>query len=116
MKIFAFILFGLFSLPVFAADNFAECVIDRMPGVQNDAVALAISRTCLAEHPGGIDAVKQGSGRGDWFGYDSGNECVIKKGEKIVSRMGGNMLTGACNKLYDPVPPGLFDDLIPKKR
>lgn len=115
MKIFAFILFGLFSLPVFAADNFAECVIDRMPGVQNDAVALAISRTCLAEHPGGIDAVKQGSGRGDWFGYNSGNECVIKKGEKVASRVGGNLLTGACNKLYDPAPMTIDQFLGPEK-
>lgn len=105
----------LAAAPAFAAGNFAECIIDRMPGAQNDAVAGAIFRTCLAEHPGGLDAVPQGSGRG-WFGYESGNECIIKKGEKIVSRNGGNMLTGACNKLYDPVQPGLFNDLIPKKR
>lgn len=95
------------AAPAFAAgSNFAECIIDRMPGAQNDAVAGAIFRTCLAEHPGGLDAVSQGSGRG-WFSYESGNECIIKKGEKIISRNGGNMLTGACNKLYDPAAPWL---------
>lgn len=96
----------LIAAPAMAADNFAECIIAKMPGVQNDAVAGAIARTCLAEHPGGIDAVKQGSGRG-FFGYDSGNECIIKKGEKIISRIGGNLLTGSCNKLYDPDGPWL---------
>lgn len=97
----------LASAPALAAGNYAECILDKMPGVQNDAVALAISRTCLAEHPGGINAVEQGSGRSEWFGYNSGNECVIKKGEKVASRVGGNLLTGACNKLYDPDGPWL---------
>lgn len=97
----------LVAAPAIAAgSNFAECIIDRMPGAQNDAVAGAIARTCLAEHPGGITAVPQGSGRG-WFGYESGNECIIKKGEKIVSRMGGNLLTEACNRLYDQAAPWL---------
>lgn len=105
----------LVAAPSMAAENFAECIIERMPGVQNDAVAGAIARACLAEHPGGIDAVPQGSGRG-WFSYKSGNECIIKKGEKVISRIGGNLLTGSCIKLYDPVQPGLFDDLIPKKQ
>ena len=105
----------LVAAPVMAAENFAECIVDRMPGAQNDAVAGAIARTCLAEHPGGIDAVKQGSGRG-FFGYDSGNECIIKKGEKIVSRIGGNLLTGSCNKLYDPAPMTINDFLGPAKR
>lgn len=103
MKKIVALLLLVVAVPAFAAGNFAECIIDRMPGVQNDAVAGAIARTCLAEHPGGIDVVPQGSGRG-WFGYDSGNECIIKKGEKVVSRIGGNLLTGSCNKLYDPAP------------
>lgn len=114
--VFPLALLCLVSAPVFAAGNYAECILEKIPGVQNDAVAGAIARTCLAEHPGGINAVEQGSGRSEWFGYNSGNECVIKKGEKVASRIGGNLLTGACNKLYDPVQPGLFDDLIPKKR
>ena len=105
----------LVTLPAWAADNFAECILERMPGVQNDAVAGAIYRTCTAEFPGGIESVPQGAGRG-WFGFKSGNECIIKKGEKVISRNGGFMLTAACNKLYDPPAPGLFDDLIPKKR
>lgn len=96
----------IIATPALAADNFAECILDRMPGAQNDAVAGAIYRACLSEHPGGLDSVKQGSGRG-FFGYDSGNECIIKKGEKIASRIGGNLLTGSCNKLYDPDGPWL---------
>lgn len=105
----------LLAAPAMAAENFAECIIERMPGVQNDAVAGAIARVCLAEHPGGIDAVPQGSGRG-WFSYKSGNECIIKKGEKVISRIGGNLLTGSCIKLYDPAPMTINEFLGPAKR
>lgn len=110
----ALILF-LVTVPVMAADNFAECIIDRMPGAQNDAVAGAIHRACLQEHPGGLDAVPQGSGRG-WFSYESGNECIIKKGEKIASPRGGMILTGSCNKLYNPAPMTINEFLGPAKR
>lgn len=105
----------LVAAPAFAAENFAECIVDRMPGAQNDAVAGAIYRTCEAEFPGGIDSVPQGAGRG-WFSYKSGNECIIKKGEKIISRNGGYMLTAACNKLYNPPPMTIEEFLGPSKK
>lgn len=43
--------------PAFAA-NFATCLLDKLPGTANDVAAQAVYQVCLAEHPGGIEAVQ----------------------------------------------------------
>ena len=60
----------LFAAPAFAA-NYATCILDKMPGSQNDVAASAVARVCSSEFPGGNQAVAQGSGRG-MFGFKSG--------------------------------------------
>lgn len=98
-------LFALALLPSSAfASNYAECVLDVVPGVQNDPAAYAAHQVCLSKFPGGLQAVKQGAGRG-FFGYDSGAECTLKKAGGTRSQSGAAMISASCRKLYDEDGP-----------
>lgn len=89
----------LCSPEAFAA-NFATCLLDKMPGTQNDIAAHATMQVCLSKNPGGIEAVAQGSGRGV-FGFDSGAECTAKKAGDTRSQRAAVLIGIACRKLYD---------------
>lgn len=89
----------LVSSPAFAAD-YATCVLDKMPGVANDTAAQAVHQLCLGEHPGGIQAVAQGSGRG-FLSFKSGAECTVKKAADTRSNQAAHMIGVACRRLYD---------------
>jgi hypothetical protein len=98
-------LFLLALVPTLAiAGNFAECLIDNLPGVANDVAANAIMQTCQAKNPGGIQAVAQGSGRG-WLGYKSGAECTAKKAADTRSNRAAALIRQACMRLYDEPKP-----------
>lgn len=109
-----FALLLLAASPAWAA-NFATCILDKAPGVANDTAAQAVYQVCLAEHPGGIQAVPQGSGRG-LFGFSSGAECTAKKAGDTRSNQAAHMVGVACRRLYDePNPfldPNLGKDLL----
>lgn len=112
-------------LPTFAhAGNTATCVLDKMPGVQNDATAAAIYQLCVREH-GALLSVDPGSGRG-WFSYESGVECAADKAKETSSQRGAMMIRVSCNRLYDkPLPeldfdpytakPSILDGMVPLK-
>jgi hypothetical protein len=63
MKRAIFSLFLLASSSSFAV-NYAICLLDKAPGLQNAAAAQAAINLCMKEHHGGIATVDQGSGRG----------------------------------------------------
>lgn len=89
----------LAASPAWAA-NFATCILDKAPGVANDTAAHAVHQLCMSEHPGGLQAVPQGSGRG-FFGFGSGAECTAKKAGETRSNRAAAMVGVACRKLYD---------------
>ena len=89
----------LIAAPAWAG-NFATCILDKMPGTQNDVAAHATMQVCLSKNPGGIQAVAQGSGRGV-FGFDSGAECTAKKAGDTRSQRAAVLIGIACRKLYD---------------
>lgn len=82
------------------ADNFAECLLDKLPGIQNDNSAGAAYQVCIAEHPERYADIEQGSGRGI-FGYQSGAECALKKARDTRSMNAAGMIRVACNRLYN---------------
>ncbi|WP_447593513.1 hypothetical protein [Aquipseudomonas campi] len=91
------------------AGNFATCLLDELPGVQNNNAAGAAYQVCSARYPKRYAGVDQGSGRG-FFGYESGAECALKHARDTKSLDAAGMIRVACNRLYDK-PIGLFDDL-----
>lgn len=103
----ATLLLGL-AAPAMAA-NFATCVLDKLPGTANEVAAQAIYQLCRSEHPGGLDAVSQGSGRGI-FGFKSGPECTAKQAGDTRSNQAAYMIGRACNRLYnEPVKLAPFN-------
>lgn len=94
---------ALAASPAYAA-NFATCLLDKLPGTANDVAAQAVYQVCLADHPGGIEAVAQGSGRG-LFGFGSGAECTAKKAGETRSNRAAVLVGVACRKLYDEDGP-----------
>ena len=95
------ITFALAALaaPALAA-NMATCLLDRLPGVANDVAAQAVFQVCASEHPGGIQAVPQGDGRG-LLGFKSGADCTAKKASDTRSTRAAELIGVACRRLYD---------------
>lgn len=105
----------LLCSPAAYAANFATCILDKMPGTQNDVAAHATMQVCLSKNPGGIQAVAQGSGRGV-FGFDSGAECTAKKAGDTRSQRAAVLIGIACRKLYDESEIERFLNEAPKNQ
>lgn len=92
---------AILALPSLAmAGNFATCLLDELPGTQNDNAAGAAYQVCSGKYPARYDGVAQGSGRG-FFGYDSGAECALAKSKDTRSGRAAGMIRVACNRLYN---------------
>ena len=108
----ALILAALTFPAIAVAGNYAECILDRSPGLQNDAAGYAAHKYCQERYPGGLQAVAQGSGRG-LLGFDSGAECTLKKAADTPSRFAALNISSACDRLYDrPMRPMTADQLF----
>lgn len=82
------------------AGNYATCLLDKLPGVQNDATAYAAAQLCTSKYPERYDSIEQGSGRG-LFSYESGAECALDKGADTLSSSAAGQIRVACNRLYN---------------
>lgn len=104
------------------AGSFPECVLDDIPGAQNDVVARRLVAECLKRHPYGYNSAEaiesKGSKYNSFFGYKNGAECTIAKAKNTASPFGAQVIQGACVHLYDfkPISQGPYDDLIPAKK
>lgn len=87
--------------PLVQAGNFATCLLEELPGVQNSNAAGAAYQVCTAKHPEKYDGIEQGSGRG-LLGYNSGAECAMEKARDTRSNDAAGMIRVACNRLYNP--------------
>lgn len=81
--------------------NFWECVLEKMPGVQNDPVAYQIAADCNTRFPNppeisGKDKV------GGLFSVPHAPECVIRYAKNTRSNFGAQLITAACYQLYWP--------------
>lgn len=94
-----------FSCPA-SAGNYATCLLDKLPGLQNDQAAAAAIQVCNSQHPGGMDKVAKGNGRG-FLGFDSGAECALKKAGETRSSTAAYQIRLACDRLYNK--PNFFD-------
>ncbi len=103
MKFSALIFSVLLASPA-TAGNFATCLLDKMPGIQNDVAANAVYQSCIATHPGAFAPIKQGAGRG-WFGYKTGADCTAEKAGATRSNRAAVLIGVACRKLYDEQTP-----------
>lgn len=97
-----------------ASGNFAMCLLDKLPAVQNDIAANAAFQACINAFPGGLASVPQGAGRG-WFSSTSA-DCTLKKAGDTQSNRAAGLIGAACRRLYDEPPkPNYFDQFDPPK-
>ena len=89
----------LFLAPNAFAGNFAECVLEKMPGSANEAITTAVMSTCSDENPGGYYNVIKGSGLGI-FGFRDPNACTLKKAHDTPNQRGAVLIAYACRCLY----------------
>ncbi|WP_124208115.1 hypothetical protein [Pseudomonas aeruginosa] len=82
------------------AGDYATCILDKMPEVQNDQAARVVISLCAGQYPNALLEVEQGSGRG-LLGYKSGRDCMMAIGKETPSNLAGRMIFIACSKLYD---------------
>ncbi|WP_220816103.1 hypothetical protein [Pseudomonas paralcaligenes] len=97
------------------AGNYATCLLDKLPGVQNQGATVSAVRVCQSEYPGGLAKVEQGAGRGLFASYDSGDECTFEKAKDTRFPGAVRIISEACMRLYNkpqPTPrkPDLFDE------
>lgn len=90
------------------AANYATCILDRVPAVKNNQALQATIRVCLDKHPGGLQAVKVGAGRGVFSAYDSADECLADKAKDTALNAAVNHIRFACHRLYGE-PATVFD-------
>ena len=81
------------------AGNFADCILERMPGTANQQAAMAVFRSCGSEHPRQYEAIEQGSGLG-FFGFKDQDACIIKKSKDTTQSNAAFMISRACRCLY----------------
>ena len=98
MRPMLYLFLSVASFNVFAG-NYATCLLDVMPGIQNDAAATAANRVCLEKFPSALRDIPKGSGRG-LFSPESGAECAMKKGRDTRSQVAGQAIYIACMALF----------------
>jgi len=86
-----------------AAGNFAECILDKMPGSSNFATNTAVFLACGQEYPNRYLEIRRGSGRG-LLGFKDGNACTIKKAAGTTFPASAGAIAVACRCLYDEPP------------
>lgn len=92
--------FCLVSASSAMAENFAECIINRMQGASTAAVSSTVTRMCNQAHPDGYFTIARGSGRG-LFGPKSGDECTIQKAKGTPFQPAAAQMAFACRCLFD---------------
>lgn len=82
------------------AGNYADCILDKMPTSETDAVIGAVIRTCTNENPNTFFEIKKGSGRG-LFGFSDANACTLKKARGTTNQRAALIISNACRCLFD---------------
>lgn len=79
--------------------NFATCILEYLPDVQNRASLISVVKMSVTKFPG-KSSIKKGSGRG-LFEYKSGSECTVDKASKTHNDQAANFIVYWYNCLYD---------------
>ncbi|MEM8844494.1 MAG: hypothetical protein AAGB35_05555 [Pseudomonadota bacterium] len=102
MRITAFILLYLYSASShawwFSHDNYWECLLENLEGIQSDTIANEVIESCQSEYMfyerTFVDK------KYPWFGVKTADECVIKYGKHVKSEIAARYIQSACYKLY----------------
>ena len=92
-----FIIFPLgASASIFGSSNFYECILDNMPGTENNQVAAKIYLKCQKEYPNKSNIKKKSS----IFGIKTRSECILEYAKNTSNQLVAANISSACYKLY----------------
>ena len=91
---------ALFVCTTAWAGNFAECILDKLPGTANQPTHGAVFQACAKKYPAKYFEIQKGSSRG-LFGYSDGNACTIKKAKNTSYGLSSMQIAFSCRCLYD---------------
>ena len=93
------VLISALALPsgaaIFGYDNYWDCILGEMPGVQNDIAAYAVARSCSQKYPSRSVREKRFS----FLGFNR-MECIKKYAKKTSSKVAATQISLACGNLY----------------
>lgn len=93
----------LLTLPFTAfagtGSNYAECLLDNMPGIANEQSHWAGLNMCRSAHPQQFSNIEKGSGQG-FFSKQSPEQCTLTKARDTRWQYSANMIRAACDCLY----------------
>lgn len=79
-------------------DNWPECILEQMPGVQNNYAAGAVIQNCTRDF--GAPQTEQNNYNGNGR-YKSGDLCVIETAKDTTSDLAARVIYASCHMLYD---------------
>jgi hypothetical protein len=84
---------------LFGPSNYWECILDRLPGTQNDILASQIQMNCLKDFPDtgpviGKDKV------GGLISVPHADDCTMKYEKNTASFFAAQMIYAACHQVY----------------
>lgn len=96
------------------AGNYAECILEAVPGIRHQQVLRSAVRACQDKHPEGFEGVRWGDGRGLFGKYKSTDECFAAEGRETSMNAAASLVFRACDRLYGEAPkPNFFDQFDP---
>lgn len=88
------------------AGNYAECLLDKLPGSSNEVVTTATVRICSKKYPAMFYGVEYGAGLSVFgFGYSNPDECTADKAKNTQSHSAAALIRSACMRLYTKEEP-----------
>lgn len=88
------------------AGNYAECLLDKLPGASNQVVTTATVRICSKKYPAMFYGVEYGAGLSVFgFGYSNPDECTADKAKNTQSHSAAALIRSACMRLYTKEEP-----------
>lgn len=103
MKVLSFLLISLlvFTVPsttnaFFGSKTHDECILDRMPGVQNNRAASEIRRACHNKYPKAAEPKR----RLGIFGPKNYEECMLEHLTGDESDWAVNYIRSSCRRIF----------------
>lgn len=88
------------------AGNYAECLLDKLPGTSSSIATVASINACAKKYPDRLDGVKYGAGLSLFgFGYSSPDECAADKAKNTPNNQAAAQIMQACIRLYTKEKP-----------
>lgn len=82
-------------------ENFAECILGNMPGVNNEIARSQVYQQCRSTFPNMQYDIVKGSGLSTLSKYSDQKDCVIQNAKSTLDSRAAINIKMACSCLYE---------------